>query len=95
MLDPLQERLRQIIDSLPETQTAVLAGGGALIARGVVSRLTQDLDYFATSQQDVDRLAAVLEQHLAGEGLAVDAVRVLPGFARFRITSADASTLVT
>lgn len=94
MLDPLQERLRGIIDSLPETQTAVLAGGGALIARGVVSRLTQDLDYFATSQQDVDRLAAVLEQHLAGEGLAVDAVRVLPGFARFRVTSSDASTLV-
>ena len=29
MLNPLQEQLREIIDSLTEGQTAALAGGGA------------------------------------------------------------------
>ena len=46
-----------------------LVGGGALIVRGVVERPTADLDYFATSSRDVDRLLPALEARLEGEGL--------------------------
>ena len=94
MLDPLQEQLREIVDNLPESQTVALAGGGALVARGVVARPTQDLDYFATSQNDVDRLAVALEKRLTGGGFTVDPIRLLPGFARFRVSRGGASTMV-
>ena len=94
MLDPLQEQLREIIDSLPESHTAALAGGGALIAREVVARPTQDLDYFSTSQEDVDRLAVALEKRLTEEGFIVNRIRLLPGFARFHVGKEGESTMV-
>ena len=53
MLSPLQRRLRQIIHTIPEARDVALAGGGALIVRGVAARPTADLDYFATSPGEV------------------------------------------
>lgn len=43
MLDPLQQQLRAIVDLLPEGEDFALAGGGALIVRGVITRPTGDL----------------------------------------------------
>ena len=60
----------------------------------MVARPTQDLDYFATSQEDVDRLAVALETRLTGGGFTVDPIRVLPGFARFQVSREGASTMV-
>ena len=48
---PLQQQLRAILDLLPEAQDFALAGGGALIVQGVVSRPTRDLDYFGPSEE--------------------------------------------
>ncbi len=56
MLSPLQERLRRLVAQLPDTDTVALAGGAALIVRGIVDRATRDLDFFATSPEEVDRL---------------------------------------
>ncbi len=40
MLDDLQERIAALAAGLDEAETFVLAGGGALIVLGVVSRTT-------------------------------------------------------
>ena len=86
MLSPLQRRLRRIIDTIPEAADVALAGGGALIVRGVVARPTADLDYFATSSRDVDRLLPALEARLEGEGLRTRRVQNHPGFARLSVS---------
>ncbi|MDE0137984.1 MAG: nucleotidyl transferase AbiEii/AbiGii toxin family protein [bacterium] len=86
MLSPLQRRLRQIIDTIPEAADVALAGGGALIVRGVVARATADLDYFATSLRDVDRLLPALEARLEQEGLRTGRVQDHPGFARLSVS---------
>ena len=86
MLSPLQRRLRQIIDTIPEAANVALAGGGALIVRGVVARPTSDLDYFAASLRDVDRLLPALEAHLEREGLRTRRVQDHPGFARLSVS---------
>ena len=65
MLDPLQEQFGAIVDRVPEGREVALAGGGALIVWGVVTRPTRDLDYFGTSQEAVDELADALEGRLA------------------------------
>ena len=79
MLDRLQEQLRTVIDQLAEGKGFALAGGGALIVRGVVTRLTYDLDYFGTSQSEVALLADALEARLSALGFTVERVLSSPG----------------
>jgi hypothetical protein len=69
-LDPLQERIARTALALPEARTLALAGGGAMIAHGFVTRETKDIDLF-TEIDDAEaiRVAAALrralhEQHL-------------------------------
>ena len=85
MLSDLQRRVADIVAGLPEASDFVLAGGGALIARGDVDRLTRDLDYFTIDPGQVDLLLPVLEGALRGAGWAVVEETVAPGFARLVI----------
>ena len=94
MLDPLQRQLRAIVDHLPEGEDFALAGGGALVVRGVITRPTRDLDYFGTSQSGVAQLADALEARLAALGFIVERLQSLPGFARFRVSTTEDSTTV-
>lgn len=61
MLTPLQRRLVQLVADLPEAGDFALAGGAALISRGLVHRVTRDLDFFATSADAVTELVPALE----------------------------------
>ncbi len=56
VLTDLQRRVRRIISDLPESGAFALAGGGALIASGIVQRPTKDLDFFAPHPNDVTEL---------------------------------------
>ena len=94
MLAPLQQQLRAIVDLLPEGEDFALAGGGALVVRGVITRLTSDLDYFGTSEEGVAPLADALESRLSALGYTVERTRFFPGFARFRVSTAGDSTTV-
>lgn len=94
MLDPFQEQIRAIVDRLPEGREVALAGGGALIVQGVVDRPTRDLDYFGTSQDEVDRLADALESCLVAQGFTVERLLSSPGFARLRVSTPQDSTTV-
>ena len=94
MLTALQHGLRQLVDEIPEAGNVALAGGGALIVLGVDDRFTTDLDYFATSEDEVNRLLPALETRLRHEGLGVERVHVASGFARLRVCWKEETTLV-
>ncbi len=94
MLSPLQERLRRLVSQLPDTDTVALAGGAALIARGIVDRATRDLDFFATSPEEVDRLLPQLEVLLRNDGLKVQRIQVADGFARLLVSTSAETTRI-
>lgn len=56
-LDPSHARLVRIAAALPEARTLALAGGGAMLAHGIVDRLTKDVDLF--TDRDADEAVAV------------------------------------
>ncbi len=53
MLDDLQQRIAALVAGLDEAEAFVLAGGGALIVLGVVSKTTRDLDCSTTRPEEV------------------------------------------
>ena len=69
----LQRRAARILFDLPDSGGFALAGGSALVALGVVDRLTRDLDAFIAAEPgnppgDVRPLAASFTAALAAEG---------------------------
>ena len=94
MLTALQLRVAAIVRELPEAEDFVLAGGGALVARGDVDRTTRDLDYFARSADQVPRLHAALERALEAAGLVATTVRASGGFVRMVVDDSAETTEV-
>lgn len=92
MLTALQLRVAAIVRELPEAEDFVLAGGGALVARGYVDRTTRDLDYFARSADEVPRLHAALESALRVAGLGVTTLRASGGFVRMVVEDGSEAT---
>lgn len=92
MLSTLQERIARIVASLPESDGFALAGGAALVVAGVVDRSTRDLDFFGPSGDDVQRLAAAIEQALTDAGVQIRRERETHTFVRFSIADGDDST---
>lgn len=94
MLSPLQKRLWRLVGGLPEAESVALAGGAALIVRGIVERPTRDLDFFATSAEEINRLLPALEASLRESGLKVQRVQVADGFARLLVSSEVETTTI-
>ena len=76
-LDPLQDLITRTALALPEARTLALAGGGAMIAHGFVSRLTHDVDLFTeVDDHEAVLVAAALRTALERLGLmTIDAER--------------------
>ena len=72
-----------------EADSFALAGGAGLIVHRVVDRETHDLDYFATTEAAVVRLAPVLEDALRDAGLQVRRLQDSAGFVRLEVSSAE------
>lgn len=74
-------------------QGFALTGAGALIAHGLVDRLTQDLDLFSPMPGGAAHVTAALQQALqaAGFEVAVDSSHTVTGrdFARLEVTRGD------
>jgi hypothetical protein len=85
MLSRLQEQVAGIIAGLNEAEGFALAGGAALILRGVVRRSTRDLDFFGLTTTAVDMLVPAVEGALRAAGLTVEHVQRSPGFARLLV----------
>lgn len=94
MFTPLQIRVARLLDSLPEARDFALAGGAALIAHHVIDRLTNDLDFFATTPDAPMRLLPFFQSALTDDGLSVEQLRASDSFVRLQISSDDDSTLV-
>lgn len=94
MFTPLQIRIARLLSGLPEARDFALAGGAALIAHRVIDRLTNDLDFFATTSKAPIQLLPTLEAALTDDGLAVERLRVSESFIRLQVSSDEDSTLV-
>ena len=69
-LSPLQDLVTRTALHLPEARTLALAGGGAMIVHGFVSRLTQDVDLFTeVDDREAVLVAAALRTSLEQRGL--------------------------
>lgn len=85
-LDPLHEQLARVALALPEAGNAALAGGGAMLAHGLVDRPTRDLDLFTPDPGDVMRFADALVAAFTAVGAQVAPDRRDPGFVRIVVT---------
>ncbi len=77
--------LTLVFQALPTGTSFALAGGGALIARGLSHRTTEDLDLFTSEERDVKLSAARVEAALAQHGLNVTVVRAGASFRRMLV----------
>jgi hypothetical protein len=88
-MDPFHERLARIALEAGTSYGFALAGGYAVQAHGFLSRLSADVDIFASSRSEVDFLSAVVAVVAAyrREGLVVDVDLQGPSFTRLAVTS--------
>jgi hypothetical protein len=71
-LDPRQDPITHIALALPEASTLALAGGGAMIARGFVTRATKDIDLFTEiDDQEALEVTAALREELQQQDLII------------------------
>ncbi|SHN46907.1 nucleotidyl transferase AbiEii/AbiGii toxin family protein [Cryptosporangium aurantiacum] len=83
-LDPLQEQITQTALSLPQAHTLALAGGGAMIAHGLVDRATHDVDLFTEIDPDeAVQVAEALRGALTAAGLKITQAARPPHANRF------------
>lgn len=88
MLSPLQELILRLAAPLPEAHGFALAGGAAIIKRGIVDRTTNDLDLFGAAAPDVQELADALSEILHSEGFVVAPIIEQLGFVRLAVERA-------
>ena len=79
------------ISEVADVEGFALAGGAALIALGVVERITRDLDYFTTSAPAVNHMNPIVESSLRSRGFAVTRIREAAGFVRLDVRRGDQS----
>lgn len=86
-LSQFQLDLASAFFALPESVGFLLAGGGALIAQGLVNRETDDLDFFADQAAgDVATASDALIATASQQGWTVDVIRSGLQFRRLKIT---------
>lgn len=89
-LSDFQIELAHVFFSVPESAGFLLAGGGALIAQGIVSRPTEDLDFFTDRRVgDVEAASDALITAVVARGWTAELLRSGPGFRRWAITGSE------
>ena len=93
-LTDFQAEVARLFFSLPAADGFLLAGGGALLASGLTTRPTEDLDFFGErGRVDVTAAREQLEAAATGRGWKIDRLQVSEYFARLRIQG-DGEVLV-
>lgn len=103
MSHPSESRLTQfqldaatVFFSLPESVGFLLAGGGALIAQGIVARDTDDLDFFThRGGGDVDAAATALLAAAHAQSWLAEVLRSGPEFRRIALTRSENTDVET
>ena len=91
MLTPLQERIAEIVNGLPEARGFALAGAGGLLARGLIERSTRDLDYFTVpgEEEALSTLRDALERAFDRARLHHSRQRDLSTFVRIEVSDGE------
>jgi hypothetical protein len=89
-LTGFQIELANLFFSLPESAGFLLAGGGALIAQGLVLRPTEDLDFFTSrAVGSVEAASEALAGASLARGWSVELLRSGPEFRRWAIVGPE------
>lgn len=94
MLTPQQLLVASIVGSSIGDLDFALAGGAALIAKSIVNRGTEDLDFFGPSPAALEELFPVVIENLAAEGFGIMIRQPAPTFVRFTVQGAEGDTEV-
>lgn len=92
-LEPAHEWIARVALGLPEAAHLALAGGGAMLAHGLVERPTRDVDLFTPVEVEVDPLVGALTEALRDRGGEVDVERRGATFARLIVTTPDGTAV--
>lgn len=95
-LSRLQERVAEIVRSLPDADGFALAGGAAMAAHDVLDRTTRDLDFFGSpgDVEMVHRLAGAFQAAAEGQGLQVARKQQTEVFVRLHVHDGEDETEV-
>lgn len=95
-LTPLQVQATRLFFSLPASAGFAVAGGAALIARGLINRPTQDVDLFLldTRLSTIAEAAIAFEAAIDRQGWTHSRVRSHPEFIRLSIGDGHDSLIV-
>ena len=94
-LDPFQAEVARIALAATETWSFALAGGNALVAHGMLSRPTQDVDLFTTTPGGPGQAAEIVTAALRATGLNVTSEVAPDGeFARLHVSDAGRAVVV-
>lgn len=91
-LDPLLAEVAQIALALQSAEGFALAGGGAMLAYGLVTRPTDDIDLFAWDVGRLESLTAELSVALRERGYVVQIATSTATFARLAVHAPDGRT---
>ena len=94
MLTSLQRRVWAALTRIPEADAFALAGGGAMIALGIVERETDDLDLFGTAPEHVQQLGAVVDTAMSEQGFTTEHLRSTPSLLRLEVLRDDDAVTV-
>ncbi|MEX2627444.1 MAG: nucleotidyl transferase AbiEii/AbiGii toxin family protein [Ilumatobacteraceae bacterium] len=89
-LTDFQVEVTQLFFSLPASTGFLLAGGGALLASGLTTRPTQDLDFFGgPTHADIGAARDQFEAAVAQRGWRCERVQDSETFVRLRLSGDD------
>lgn len=95
LLTDAQVAVAQAFFELPESAGFVVAGGAALLALGLSSRPTQDLDVFTSpATTDVAHALAAFERLAASKSWSIERMTTEPTFCRFTVDVDSEKVLV-
>ena len=95
LLTDAQIAVAQSFFELPESAGFVVVGGAALLALGLSSRPTQDLDVFASpSTTDVTIALVAFERSVSTKSWQIERITTEPTFCRFSVAVSDETVLV-
>jgi len=89
VLTPFHREVALVFFALPAAEGFLLAGGAALVAQGLSTRPTNDLDLFTTRPHGVPEARDAFESAAHTRGWTVNRIKDSPTFCRFEVHHDD------
>jgi hypothetical protein len=89
LIREFQSEVAELFFSLPESSSFLLAGGLALLAQGMSTRLTEDIDAFTSKPGDLHKAWDAFKIAALARGWRVETQRISETFIRCEVHSLD------